>query len=173
MTILDKLYRWAGYMAGVLIVLICLLISAQIGLNMVSRVAPGLLPSTIPSYANFAGYMLAGASFLALADTLRSGAHIRVTLLTEALPMAARFVVEALSLVIAFGFAAFATWWMAHLVAESFRFGDMSSGIVRIPLWVPQLFTAAGMGLLAVALLHTLVDLVRQRKPVLKAAEEI
>jgi TRAP-type C4-dicarboxylate transport system permease small subunit len=173
MTILDKIYRWASYAAGVLILLICLLISAQITLNIFSRIAPGVLPSTIPSYANFAGYMLAAASFLALADTLRSGSHIRVALLTDALPMRARFFAEALSLLIALGFAGFATWWMGHLVAESARFGDVSSGIVSIPLWIPQSCTTAGMALVTIAILHTLVDLVRKGRPLLKAADEV
>ncbi|MCU0910444.1 MAG: TRAP transporter small permease [Rhodobacteraceae bacterium] len=173
MAILDRLYRLGGRIAGLLIILICVLISAQIILNTAGRVAPGLLPSTIPSYANFAGYMLASATFLALADTLRSGGHIRVSLLTNQFSQRGQVAAEALVLAIGLAFTAFATWWLGHLVMESRQFGDVSSGIVRIPLWIPQLVMTVGMALLTVAILHTLVDLARRREPVLPSAGDV
>jgi TRAP-type C4-dicarboxylate transport system permease small subunit len=173
MAFVDKIYRLAGQIAGLFIILICLLVSAQIILNTAGRLMPGYLPSTIPSYANFAGYMLASATFLALADTLRSGGHVRVSLAVRQLPTGGQVFAEAISLFIALGFAIFATWWMGHLVRESLQYGDVSSGMVRIPLWIPQLAMTAGMALLAIAILHTLVDLVRSRRPVLATPDEV
>ncbi|MFT7494564.1 MAG: TRAP-type C4-dicarboxylate transport system permease small subunit, partial [Alteromonas macleodii] len=73
--LLQRLYNFCGAIAGALIVCICLLISAQIILNGFGRLSPGTLPSTIPSYGDFSGYLLAGSTFLALAHTLRSGGH--------------------------------------------------------------------------------------------------
>ena len=92
---LQKLYDVCGAIAGGLILCICLLISAQIGLNAFGRFAPGLLPSTIPSYADFSGFMLAGATFLALAHTLRAGGHIRVNLVTSRMPIRVQLIAEA------------------------------------------------------------------------------
>jgi len=40
------------------------------------------LPSTIPSYSDFSGFMLAAATFLAMPYTFRSGGHIKVSLVT-------------------------------------------------------------------------------------------
>ena len=55
-------------------------------LNVTTRVFDLPLPSTIPSYADFAGFMLAAATFLAMPYTFRSAGHIRVTLITARLP---------------------------------------------------------------------------------------
>ncbi|MCK0095831.1 TRAP transporter small permease [Yoonia sp. F2084L] len=170
---LQKLYDICGAIAGGLILLICLLISAQIVLNGFGRLSPGTLPSTIPSYADFSGFMLAGATFLALAHTLRAGGHIRVNLVTGRLPMRLQFFAEAVVLVIAILLVGFATWFMGGLVLESLHYGDVSTGIVPVALWIPQSIAAFGMGLLLLALVHTLVDLIQAGKPILSTPDEV
>ena len=170
---LQKLYDLSGKMAGLLILAICLLISAQILLNGMGRLSPGLLPSTIPSYADFSGFMLAGATFLALAHTLRAGGHIRVNLVTARLPQRAQVVAEGAVLVLTSALVAFATWFMGALVAESVHYGDVSTGIIPVPLWIPQSVATFGVGLLLLALLQTLADLVRSGKPVLSTPDEV
>jgi TRAP-type C4-dicarboxylate transport system permease small subunit len=158
---------------GGLILCICLLISAQIILNGMGRIAPDLLPSTIPSYADFSGFMLAGATFLALAHTLRAGGHIRVNLVTVRLPERAQFFAEALVLMIASALIDYATWCMINLVRESLHYGDVSTGIIPIALWIPQSVAAFGMALLLVAVVHTFVDLIRAGRPVLSTPGEV
>ncbi|MEO5621424.1 MAG: hypothetical protein ABIQ32_12915, partial [Sphingomicrobium sp.] len=78
--ILDRLYQFSGGLAALAILAICLLITAQIGFNIIARLGGADLSYTIPSYADFAGYFLSTASFMALAYTLRAGGHIRVGL---------------------------------------------------------------------------------------------
>ncbi len=170
---LQKLYDICGVIAGVLILCICLLISAQIVLNALGRFAPGILPSTIPSYADFSGFMLAGATFLALAHTLRAGGHIRVNLVVSRLSRRRQFLAEALVLVIAAAIVGFATAYMGALVMESVHYGDVSNGIIPVPLWIPQSVATFGIGLLFVAVLHTLVDLLRAGEPVLSTPDEV
>ncbi|NNK14741.1 MAG: TRAP transporter small permease, partial [Desulfofustis sp.] len=87
---LDSLYLASGWAAAFFIAAICSLVVAQVCLNLIDRIS-GLITGTaigltIPSYADFTGFFLAAASFLALAHTLRQGAHIRVTLLISHLP---------------------------------------------------------------------------------------
>lgn len=171
--ILQKLYDICGAIAGGLILCICLLISAQIGLNAFGRIAPGLLPSTIPSYADFSGFMLAGATFLALAHTLRAGGHIRVNLITTRLPERLQFLFEGFALLVATALIGYATWFMSALVAESIHYGDVSNGIVPVALWIPQSVAAFGTGLLLVATIHTFVDLLRAGKPILSTPDEV
>jgi TRAP-type C4-dicarboxylate transport system permease small subunit len=166
---LQKLYDMCGMIAGGLIIAICLLISAQIGLNAFGRFAPGVLPSTIPSYADFSGFMLAGATFLALAHTLRAGGHIRVNLVASRLPVRVQFGAEVFVLVIATGLVGYATYFMGALVAESVHYGDVSSGIVAVPLWIPQSVAAFGICLMLVAIVHTLWDLLRAGVPILSS----
>jgi TRAP-type C4-dicarboxylate transport system permease small subunit len=127
---------------------------------------------TIPSYADFAGYALAAASFLALAHTLRRGAHIRVTLLTQRMSGTGRWLAESAVLAGAALAALYATWHLVGLIGESLRYGDRSSGMISIPLWIPQIPVAFGTGLLSVALVHTLVEVATARAPVLPGASE-
>lgn len=91
--VLDTLYRAAGGLAALFILAIVVLVFAQVGLNLADKITVGLtgkgLGVTIPSYADFTGFFLAAASFLALAYTLRAGGHIRVSLVTQALGSAA------------------------------------------------------------------------------------
>ncbi len=170
---LQRVYDVCGAVAGVLILCICLLISAQILLNGMGRLAPGLLPSTIPSYSDFSGYMLAGATFLALAHTLRAGGHIRVNLVTGRLPERVQFFAEGLVLLIASSLVGYVAWFMIALVLESLHYGDVSTGIIPIALWVPQSVAAFGVVLFLVSILHTLVELIAAGKPILSTPGEV
>lgn len=142
-------------------------------LNLSARLLGPGWGGTIPSYADFAGFMLACASFLALAHTLRMGGHIRVSLLTQKMRGRAALAAEVLCLVIAIGVTGAAGVYLVGLVQESLHYGDTSSGIVPIPLWIPQTGVAIGMGLLILALVDTLVETLRAGRPVLpEGAEE-
>lgn len=164
---LDFLYALAGALAALCIGLICLIVSAQVGLNILARVGGSGLSFTIPSYADFAGFLLAAATFLAMATTLRSGVHIRVNLLVQRLSTRARLGFEVFALAIGGAVAGYATWYTALLVEESHRYGDMSTGIVAVPIWIPQVPMVVGLGLLTVALVDTAIDAIRQGRPVI------
>jgi TRAP-type C4-dicarboxylate transport system permease small subunit len=165
--LLDALYLAAGTLAALAILTICLLVSAQVGLNILARIGGPSLSFTIPSYADFAGFSLAAASFLAMAYTLRAGAHIRVNLLVSRLPQRGQWIAEIVALVLGAAITGYATWYAVLLLAESLHYGDTSSGIVAIPLWIPQCTMVAGLGLLTIALLDTLVGSLRRRPPIL------
>ena len=170
---LNATYKAAGMLSALLILAICLLISAQIVLNGMGRLMPGVLPSTIPSYADFAGFMLAGATFLAMAYTLRSGGHIRVNLVVQRLSPRVVLIAEFLALTVASVFVGYALYFSGALVLESLHYGDVSNGIIPVPLWLPQSAMTFGMGLLLIALLHTLVDLITTGTSVLNTPDEV
>jgi len=165
---LDRLYLAAGALAAALILGICLLVTAQVGLNLAARLGGPGWSATIPSYADFAGFMLAGATFLALPHTLRAGGHIRVSLVTRRLPPRAAVAAEVAALLAALALCGTASWFVIRLIGESMRYGDTSSGMVAVPLWVPQLSLAAGLILLCIALAQTLVETLIARQPVLR-----
>lgn len=170
--ILDRLYFGAAVLAGGAIAAIVLLVSAQIVLNGLGRAFPGTVPTTIPSYADFAGFMLAAATFLALAHTLRAGGHVRVTLVAGRLGRRGAVAAEAAVLVLGLLLAGLLAGYMGALALESLHYGDMSVGIVPVPLVVPQAVATAGLALLCLALLHTLCELALRRAPVLRDAGE-
>lgn len=165
--VLDRLYALSGGLAAAAICGICLIVAAQVTLNLVARIGGPGWSLTIPSYADFSGYLLATASFLALAHTLRAGGHVRVTLLVHNLPRPARLACEAAALALALAASLYGLYYLVALVEESHRFGDRSHGIVSIPLWAPQSVVAAGLGVFCIALADTLVETLRAGGPVL------
>ena len=170
---LDTIYISAGWLAAFFILAIATLVSAQVLLNFGTRVFDLPLPSTIPSYADFSGFMLAAASFLAMPYTFRSGGHIRVSLVTMLLPPPLRMIAEIAVLVFAAFLIGFASFYIGALIYESWHFSDVSPGIVAVPLWIPQMAMAVGMGLLFIAIVDSLIETLRRGAPVIENAEEI
>jgi len=173
---LDHLYQSALWAAALCLVAIALLV----GLQLAARILDGALalahlPRTdfqILSLNEICGYLLAAASFLALAGTLKAGAHIRVTMVLGALSEGARRYVE----IWAFAFAAVAsgymTWNLASFAWVSFLFKDVSSGVVRVPLCYPQAAMALGALVLTVALVDELTIVVARGRPSFRQAED-
>lgn len=171
---LDFLYLASGVLAAVFLVAIALVVLAQVGANMLGTVSDWLtgdpLGLIVPSYAQFTGYFLAASSFLALAYTLRVGGHIRVRLLIRGAPPALRRVIEVWCCALGGLTAGYFTWWAGALTLESWRFGDMSFGMVPVPLWIPQSAMVLGLAVLTVSFLDELAGVLRGRTPSFEAA---
>jgi TRAP-type C4-dicarboxylate transport system permease small subunit len=155
--LLDSAYRFAGYAAAVSLVLIFSLVLVQVGarlLDVVMRFA-GLAPLgfIVPSIAEICGFLLAAASFLALAYTLTLGGHIRVGVFVDRFPPGIRRIVETLTGVLASILAFYFTYAVGALALKSWRFNDVSFGFVPVPLWLPQGVMALGLLLLGIAMI--------------------
>lgn len=172
---LDRLYQASGVLGALFLVAICGIVLAQVGANVIDALASWVTGSpiglVIPSYADFAGFFLAASSFLALPYALRHGSHIRVTLLIQGLPDGVRRWFEVWCALLGAAMAGFAAWYMVSLVAESWRFGDVSPGLVAVPLWLPQSGMALGLIVLAVALVDDMIAALRGRTPSYETAE--
>jgi len=168
---LDRLYSASGVLAAGFIALICLVVSAQVTLNLISKIFGSEYSYTIPSYADFAGFFLASASFLALAYTLKRGGHIRVTLLIQTFGRIPRFFAEIFSLTIGAIISAFATYYMILQNIDSYNYGDMSVGMVAIPIWIPQLSVSIGLLILTIAFIDLIWETLRAGRPILKNSE--
>ena len=75
--LLEGIYSGAAVLAALCMVLLLLAVLLSIASRQLNFQAPG-----IDAYA---GYLMAGAGFLALAHTLKRGEHIRVTLILNLL----------------------------------------------------------------------------------------
>lgn len=166
---LDFIYRAAGGLAALFIVAIVALVFAQVCLNLADKIAVAATGNgiglTIPSYADFTGFFLAASTFLALAYALRAGGHIRVTLVTNRLPTRIRRGVEIAVALLALVMSGYATWYMGLLWLESLEFGDRSSGMVSVPLWLPQTPVVLGLAILTLALADELICMLRGALP--------
>jgi TRAP-type C4-dicarboxylate transport system permease small subunit len=146
---LDALYRVSGVVAAACLALIAGLVLAQI----VGRVVGVMLPGA----DDLASYALVATSFLALAYTLKSGGHIRVALLLQRLPARPRRYAELGALAVGSAITLYFVWFAIELTWLSWRFGDMSQGVLPIPLWLPQSVMTMGLIILAIALIDELV----------------
>lgn len=168
-TCLEWIYRASFWFGACCIALICLLVVSQVILNSLDRISTLLTGSaiglTIPSYADFTGFLLAAASFMSLAYSLRQGAHIRVTLVVGRLPASFRWPVQLWCISFSFAVSLYFTWYTAKLTHESYTYHDLSAGMIAVPIWIPQTAMLLGLLVLTIALLDELVTVLSGGSP--------
>jgi len=160
---LDALYDGCAalaalFMVGLLVTVLLSILGRQLHFN-------------IPGIDAYAGYMMAGAGFLALAHTLKRGEHIRVTLLIGRLTGGAQRGMELWSLFAASLLALLSAFYSGRLAWQSYTFHDISTSNDATPLWIPQLTMALGTTVLAIAFIDELVLEARGRRVVLTSDE--
>lgn len=174
--ILDKLYLISGAIAAVFIAAIVAIVFFQVCFNLVDKILSVVLGKaiglTIPSYSDFTGFFLAAASFFALAYTLNSAGHIRVTLVINVIPKKIQALLNGLTLIISLIMCSYATWYTISLVLESYEYGDMTSGMASIPLWIPQTPVALGLIILTIALLDNFIRVLSGKIPLYEGKNE-
>jgi TRAP-type C4-dicarboxylate transport system permease small subunit len=168
--LLDALYLGAGYLAGLFLIAIFLLMMAmslgrELGIN-------------VKSGDDITSWCMAAMAFLGLAHTFKSGEMIRVGLLTERLTGRAKWIAELFALTMAALFIGYFAWFAVDLVVTSWRLNDMSTGVLVVPLWIPQIGFTTGLVILLIAILDELARVIRGLKPTYekeppKTAEEV
>jgi TRAP-type C4-dicarboxylate transport system permease small subunit len=154
---LDALYLWAGYVAGVsLVVIFALMMILAIGRE---------INFNVPSGDDFTGWALVAMSFLGLAHTFKRGEMIRVGLLVERLGGGAKIAAELFSLTVACAFIAYFVWQAFRLARDSWLYHDMSTGVVSVPLWWPQSLMVIGLAILLIAIVDEFVTVLRVGRP--------
>jgi TRAP-type C4-dicarboxylate transport system permease small subunit len=163
---LDALYRAAGALAG-LFLLLTLAMS-------VAGIAGRLLDFQLRGADAYAAYAMAASSFLALAYTLRRGEHIRVTMVLVRMPAYLSRSIDLLAHLFATALSIALAVFSVRLVWTSYALGDIAQGIDATPMWIPQLGMAIGTVVFAVAMLDTLVAVLRRRiVPAWRAADDL
>ena len=126
----------------------------------------------------FAAWSMAAMSFLGLAYTFKSGDMIRVGLIVDKFEGRKKQVIEVVALLIGLGFITFFAWHATSFTYYSWLLNDRATGVVPVPLWIPQLSYCGGLILLGIALLDELIHVLtgglpRYEKPKPKTAEEV
>lgn len=162
---LDLLYDTAAYLAAVL--LIGTLVMILLG------IFGRILNFQIRGTDAYAGYMMAGSGFLALAHTLKRGEHIRVTVILQLLKGGAHRALELTALAVGAILAVSLAWFSLRLVWVSYTLNDISTGNDVTPLWIPQSAMALGTLVFAIAVLDELILELKGRKLDDKPAAEL
>jgi TRAP-type C4-dicarboxylate transport system permease small subunit len=155
--LLDGLYLGAGVLAA-----ICLLVVLTLMLVMSAGRQFGL---NVPDGDDFAAWSMAAMSFLGLAHTFKRGEMIRVGLLLERLSGRAKQFFEVFSHGVALAFVSWFAWNAGVFAYQSWRFRDMSTGTIAVPLWIPQLALVIGLVILAIAVLDELIHVLGGNPP--------
>ncbi|MEQ1805343.1 MAG: TRAP transporter small permease [Burkholderiaceae bacterium] len=146
---LDTLYSAtaglaAVFMVGLLVMVLLSIVGRQLHFN-------------VPGVDAYAGYMMAGAGFLALAHTLKQGEHIRVTLLVTRFTGQARRRIELWALAAASCLGVLMAIYSCKLAWQSHVYHDISTANDATPLWLPQLSMALGSVVFAIGLIDEFV----------------
>jgi len=148
-SVLDRIYFASGVIAALFLIAILALIVLQMLARWTGEVFPGA-----PDYA---GYCMAAASFFAFAYALNHGAHIRVSILLNAVGGKMRRVLETWCFGVATALGWYFTYYAIKATYWSWKFNDISQGQDASPLWVPQISMVVGSIIFAIALTDHLV----------------
>lgn len=161
---LDKFYQACGYLAAAFMVGIAVAIVLQI----VSRMRGVTVDST-----EAAGLCLAASTFFGLAHTFRRGAHVRINLIVDRLPVRLRHGVEIVNCLLGAAVVSFLAWHVSGLAVQSYQYNDVSPGLLAMPFWIPQTGVAIGVIAFAIALIDELLWLLTGGRPRYDAPDEI
>lgn len=162
--LLDRLYLGAGALGAFCVFLIfVLMIVGGVGRQMNWHVS---------GMNDAVAWLCAAGSFFAMAHAFRHGDFVRVTLLLEAVPPRVRRVLDVACLLIAALSVAYLTYWATSFTWESYEFAEMATGLLVIPIWIPQSTFVIGCWLLLIAMIDELVGVVRGEKPSYQRAVE-
>lgn len=151
--LLDGLYLFSGWLAGLFLIAIFLLMMAlSLGREFAINVKSG---------DDLASWCMAAMAFLALAHTFRKGELIRMGLVVEKLSGTPRKVLELAVLILGTALVGYLAWHAAMMTRTSWLINDMSTGALVIPLWIPQLGFSVGAAILLIAFLDELVHVAR------------
>jgi len=162
--VLDALYAGSGVAAAICLAGICVLMLAQA----FAREAGFLLRGA----DDISAWLCAASAFLALGHTFRKGELIRVGLWVERLDVAARRRAEIAALAAAALSTGYMSWAIIRFVFESWKFNEVAQGLIKIPIWIPQLSLVLGTLIFLIAVLDELITVLRGGKPAYQLAED-
>ena len=79
---------------------------------------------------------------------------------------------ELIALSIGGALVAFMTWAAATMTYDSWMLNDLSSGVISVPLWIPQMSFTIGSGVLLIAFIDELVHVALADSPLRQAAAQ-
>lgn len=162
---LGWVYDAAGYLAAFFVLVIFVSMLATTTMREIGLRTGG--------WEDIVSWLTAAAAFFGLAHTFRRGDFVRVELFLTKLSPTRRRHFELFSLGLGTLFIAYLAISSTLYVYGSWSGGDMSGGLLVIPIWIPQSSFVIGAWLLFGAIAEELYTVIRGEKPVyVRAVEE-
>jgi len=83
-----------------------------------------------------------------------------------------RRIAELFSLASTALFVVYMLWAIARFVYDSWQFKEVAQGLIRIPIWIPQLSLLLGVTIFFIAVIDELMAVIKKQKPAYQLAEE-
>jgi ABC-type spermidine/putrescine transport system permease subunit II len=61
---------------------------------------------------------------------------------------------------------------VTRFVYESWKFNEVAQGLIKVPIWIPQIGFAVGVAIFFVAIVDELVAVLRRQTPAYQLAED-
>ena len=161
---LNRLYDGAGVAAAVAMAAICALMLAQ--------AAGRSVGVSLPGADDIVAWLTAACAFLALGHTFRSGDLVRVGVFLDRLSERPRWYAELGALGVTAVFTAYMLWAVTRFVYDSYAFNEVAQGLIKVPIWIPQLSLVLGIAIFFAAVIDELATVLRKQKPTYQRAEE-
>ena len=154
---LDRLYDGSAYCGAFFV---CAIFVVMIGGALTRPMGISLSGTD-----DLVSWMCAAAAFLPMASAFRRGDFVRMLLVLDKLSPERRRYAELLALLVALVASAVLAGWATFGVYESWRYQEMSIGLLVVPMWIPQLSFAIGAILLLVAVIDEFAAVLRGQRP--------
>jgi TRAP-type C4-dicarboxylate transport system permease small subunit len=161
---LDRLYNGSGVLAALCVFGIFALMMVQA----LGREA-GVL---VRGADDIVSWLCAAASFLALGHTFRHGELVRVGLWLDHLGPRGRRRMEVFALGLTAIFVAYMLWAVCSFIYDSWKFNEVAQGLIKVPIWIPQMTFLIGVMIFFVAIVDELILVLQGKKPAYQVAEE-
>ncbi len=110
-------------------------------------------------------WLTAAAAFFGMAHAFKHGDFVRVELLLSKMRPPRRRFFEILTLAVGSFFTGYIAYSVSAYVWDSYKFKDLSQGLIVVPIWVPQLSIVIGSVLLCMAFVDELFRVIAGSKP--------
>lgn len=154
-TLLDGLGRLSGFLSGVCLIAMALIMSYEIGSRYLFN-APTAWATEISAY------LLVAVVFFGLAAAQQNNSHVQVEIWIDRISRKSRVMTELISQWIGLSFISVTAWQMASFNFREYKNGTRDWGLLSTPQWIPELPVTVGLFIFVSAVL---VDLYRLKPP--------
>lgn len=162
---IDRLATWAAAFAAACLLLMAILMMGEV-------IARSALTQSLVFSWEFSGYLMGAAFLFGAAYTLRSGGHVRVSLLAEHVPYGVARGLEYFSALVGIVVTAYILYALCDLTYSSLQRDIVSFTPTQTPLIIPQGVLAIGALLLFLQMVARLIRLVRGEEPDLEPDDQ-
>ena len=146
------------------------ILSAVLTVSIVAMILSEVLARSLFNYSlsfawEYSAYAMGVAMFCGAGFTLRTGGHIRVSILASSLPTRAAYWLDVFCTLLAIGISGFLSYALILFAWRSFIAGSTSPTVSATPLIIPQGAIAFGASLLTLQLVVRLVRLFIDEEP--------